>query len=89
MRDKSSFDFLNPSRTLNDDGLQMTLRNQGKAIHQYVCKVNRSTGCNRQIKVNRAGMMQEVGSHNEFCYHKVGMEAPEHLQLEQKELGHL
>ena len=34
-------------------------------------------------------MMQAAESHNEFCYHKAGMEAPEHLQSEQKELGHL
>ena len=89
MSGKSGLDFLNPVRALNDDGLQMTLRNQGKTSHQYVCKVNRSTGCDRQIRVNRAGMIEAAGSHNEFCYHKAGMEAPEHLQLKQKELGHL
>ena len=76
-------------RSLNDNGLQMTLRNPGKTIHQYTCKVKRSTGCDRQIRVNKFGVMVESGSHNEDCYHKAGIEAPGHLKSEKKEFGHL
>lgn len=65
MSGKSSFDYSNPVRALNDNGLLMTLRNEGKKCNQYVYNANRSTGCDRQIRVNQFGMMVESGSHNE------------------------
>ena len=66
MSGMSGFDFSNPVRALNDNGLPMALRNAGKKYHQCVwCKEKRATRCDRQIRVNQFGMMVESGSHNE------------------------
>ena len=91
MRDReivaSDFSVGNPPRKVNDDGLSMTHKNQSKNSVQYRCKVWRSTGCKREIKVNRAGEIMTYGSHTANCYFKAGVEPPDELKEETREFG--